>query len=284
MKAARVCELCNNEASLYCASDSAFLCFHCDAHVHRANFLVARHPRRPICPKCNDLADNPLTGAVVFLRVPPFCRACSSDVGAAPSLSPSEASACISSTESFVCTAAKKIGSDGRRRVDRAAAAASSSSVTDVSGRSSGEVTSAKVTAGERRKKRGGVGVGGGKATGCVDAKAEGVLADWCARMGLDGNSAVVPLATRAMGWCLGLGKAWPSKVLLLATSFWLGLKLCGNGSMCTYQNLRRLEEVSGVPAKLILTVGVKMARRLLHSARRVGRHDYSLEEGWAEC
>ncbi|KAK7255066.1 hypothetical protein RIF29_28468 [Crotalaria pallida] len=40
------CELCNNsEASVYCPSDSAFLCSNCDSTVHHANFLVARHLR-----------------------------------------------------------------------------------------------------------------------------------------------------------------------------------------------------------------------------------------------
>lgn len=283
---ARICELCSEEASLYCTSDSAFLCLDCDARVHQANFLVARHVRQPICSKCNDLAGNSVTGGGVVLRqIRPLCRACSTGEfsfeadSACISSSSSESSACISSAESFVCTA-KKIGFDGRQRAERIA---SSSSVTDISGedsnvpsRFSGEVTLEKMTD-EKKKKKSSKPVRLGTPT-CVDAKAEGIFVNWCTRMGLNSNKAILPLASQALDFCLGRSRALPSKVLL-ATSFWLGLKFCGNRSICTCQNLRRLEELSGVPAKLILTAGVKIAREL--TARR-GRRE--VEEGWAEC
>ncbi|KAF3432539.1 hypothetical protein FNV43_RR27279 [Rhamnella rubrinervis] len=282
---ARVCELCSKEASLYCASDSAFLCLDCDTRVHQANFLVARHVRQSICSKCNDLAGNSVTGGGVVLRyIRLLCRACSTGdfSGEADSTcissSSSESSACISSAESVVCTA-KKIGFDGRRKTERIT---SSSSVTDISGEDSnvqlgfsGEVTLAKVTD-EKKKKS-------SKTTRlstpiCVDAKAEGIFVNWCTNMGLNSNSAILPLVSQALNFCLGRSRALPSKVLL-ATSFWLGMKFYGNRSMCTFKNLKRLEEISGVPAKMILTVGLKIAREL--TARR-GRRE--VEEGWAEC
>ncbi|XP_078443064.1 uncharacterized protein LOC144712675 [Wolffia australiana] len=40
------CELCGGEATTHCERDSAFLCWACDATVHGANFLAARHRRR----------------------------------------------------------------------------------------------------------------------------------------------------------------------------------------------------------------------------------------------
>ncbi|WRX26444.1 B-box-type zinc finger - like 10 [Theobroma cacao] len=41
--AGKLCELCQEEAFVYCLADAAFLCWQCDDKVHQANFLVARH-------------------------------------------------------------------------------------------------------------------------------------------------------------------------------------------------------------------------------------------------
>ncbi|XXG83214.1 hypothetical protein AAC387_Pa10g1018 [Persea americana] len=46
------CELCNSRAKMYCESDQASLCCRCDAKVHSANFLVARHSRTLLCHTC----------------------------------------------------------------------------------------------------------------------------------------------------------------------------------------------------------------------------------------
>ncbi|XP_059661018.1 uncharacterized protein LOC132307315 [Cornus florida] len=46
------CELCKFPARLYCESDQASLCWDCDAKVHFANFLVARHSRSLLCHVC----------------------------------------------------------------------------------------------------------------------------------------------------------------------------------------------------------------------------------------
>ncbi|CAL9013907.1 unnamed protein product [Prunus brigantina] len=46
------CELCQLPARTYCESDQAILCWDCDAKVHGANFLVARHSRSLLCHAC----------------------------------------------------------------------------------------------------------------------------------------------------------------------------------------------------------------------------------------
>ncbi|XP_024379997.1 uncharacterized protein [Physcomitrium patens] len=51
-KSNRVCELCDGVADLYCAADEAHICWTCDAKVHSANFLVARHTRLVLCEIC----------------------------------------------------------------------------------------------------------------------------------------------------------------------------------------------------------------------------------------
>ncbi|VFQ83280.1 unnamed protein product [Cuscuta campestris] len=48
----KICALCKGMARLYCDSDQANLCWSCDAQVHSANFLVARHSRRLLCHGC----------------------------------------------------------------------------------------------------------------------------------------------------------------------------------------------------------------------------------------
>lgn len=46
------CELCGAMARVYCGADEATLCWGCDAQVHGANFLVARHARSLLCRGC----------------------------------------------------------------------------------------------------------------------------------------------------------------------------------------------------------------------------------------
>ncbi|KAJ6843615.1 ribosomal RNA processing protein 1-like protein [Iris pallida] len=69
------CELCSGAARLVCESDEASLCFDCDAKVHGANFLVARHQRLLLCRRCQSptpwRADGPRLGPTVSL-----CRRC----------------------------------------------------------------------------------------------------------------------------------------------------------------------------------------------------------------
>lgn len=51
-KMQRGCELCDGVAALHCAADDAHICWTCDAKVHSANFLVARHTRSVLCGTC----------------------------------------------------------------------------------------------------------------------------------------------------------------------------------------------------------------------------------------
>lgn len=51
----RKCELCDSIAKMYCESDQASLCWDCDAQVHGANFLVAKHSRTLLCHVCQSL-------------------------------------------------------------------------------------------------------------------------------------------------------------------------------------------------------------------------------------
>ncbi|KAI3765556.1 hypothetical protein L2E82_15593 [Cichorium intybus] len=52
LKKMKRCELCKSLARIYCESDQASLCWSCDAKVHSANFLVARHSRCLLCHSC----------------------------------------------------------------------------------------------------------------------------------------------------------------------------------------------------------------------------------------
>ncbi|KAJ4729936.1 Zinc finger, B-box [Melia azedarach] len=56
------CELCKLQARTYCESDQASLCWDCDAKVHTANFLVARHSRTLLCHLCHSLTPWKATG------------------------------------------------------------------------------------------------------------------------------------------------------------------------------------------------------------------------------
>ncbi|OMO76117.1 hypothetical protein CCACVL1_15913 [Corchorus capsularis] len=99
-------------------------------------------------------------------------------------------------------------------------------------------------------------------------------------KLGLS-RHAVVPTATSALRLCLERLPVLPFRVSL-AAAFWVGLRLTGGDmSIATSQNLRRLEEHSGVPAKLIVAIEPKLAR-VMRLRRRRFRQD--LEEGWAEC
>ncbi|XP_056171425.1 zinc finger protein CO3-like isoform X1 [Syzygium oleosum] len=52
MDTAKTCALCKVPARTFCESDQAALCWDCDAKVHGANFLVARHSRTLLCHAC----------------------------------------------------------------------------------------------------------------------------------------------------------------------------------------------------------------------------------------
>ncbi|XP_028796182.1 zinc finger protein CONSTANS-LIKE 2-like [Neltuma alba] len=69
------CELCRVPARTYCESDQASLCWDCDAKVHGANFLVARHSRTLLCHACQSPTPWKASGAVLGNTVS-VCRNC----------------------------------------------------------------------------------------------------------------------------------------------------------------------------------------------------------------
>ncbi|KAH6793361.1 hypothetical protein C2S52_003838 [Perilla frutescens var. hirtella] len=237
----RPCELCNAEATVFCPSDAAFLCRNCDAKVHEANFLVARHVRRAVCSTCKNLTGDFISGVGrPSAATCPSCPPASAD----DDLSSTSSSVCISST-----TSPAKEYSGGR-------CSESSSTVTSVKRRPT-------------PKSR-------------VDQlKAEGVFVNWCGKLGVEAGSAV-RAACRALKACVDRWTALPFRVCL-AASMWLGLRLSLEKPALTWKVLKRLDEISGVPAKIILAAESKLER-----AVRGGELDHrrrpELEEGWAEC
>lgn len=61
----KACELCERMATVHCESDEASLCWHCDAAVHSANFLVARHSRKLLCHVCQSSTSSSVSGGKV---------------------------------------------------------------------------------------------------------------------------------------------------------------------------------------------------------------------------
>lgn len=66
------CELCKGRARLHCASDQASLCWDCDAKVHSANFLVARHFRNLLCHVCQ----SPMPWSASGVKLGPTISVC----------------------------------------------------------------------------------------------------------------------------------------------------------------------------------------------------------------
>lgn len=78
MGMAKQCELCELPASMHCESDRASLCWECDARVHGANFLVARHSRRLLCRSCQ----SPTPWRAAGARLGPTFSLCELCLGA----------------------------------------------------------------------------------------------------------------------------------------------------------------------------------------------------------
>ncbi|XVE92855.1 hypothetical protein REPUB_Repub01dG0139100 [Reevesia pubescens] len=69
------CELCKLASRTFCESDQASLCWDCDAKVHGANFLVARHVRCLLCHACQSLTPWRATGSKLGHTVS-VCESC----------------------------------------------------------------------------------------------------------------------------------------------------------------------------------------------------------------
>ncbi|KAI8558369.1 hypothetical protein RHMOL_Rhmol04G0086400 [Rhododendron molle] len=69
------CELCKSAATILCDSDQAGLCWDCDAKVHSANFLVAKHSRTLLCHVCQSPTPWNASGYKLCKTVS-VCRTC----------------------------------------------------------------------------------------------------------------------------------------------------------------------------------------------------------------
>lgn len=262
----RSCELCNGEAAVCCPSDSAFLCWSCDAKVHEANFLVARHIRNIICLKCKSFTGHRVSG----FGVVPFaghCALCSSPAAeekADPSdavSSSSSSSACISSTHS----SGQKKMSDQFGCRGNGAASESLASRNEFSSEVNLPVTGGKCQARSPVPSK-------------VDPAAEAIFVNWYKRLGIGAEDKVVRKACDAFRLCTALMTVLPFRAVL-AASLWFSLRRCCGHSASTWRAVKKLEEISGVPAKLILAAESKLQR--VEKAGKQRRH--WLEEGWDE-
>lgn len=251
-----LCQLCNGQAALYCSSDSAFLCLNCDAKVHGANFLVARHIRRILCSNvnCTRLTSPPFSGHSFHLPRDSLCNSCSSPARVHHHTNSHQDSYSSSSSAESSSTAARNI-------------------------QVSNTYTPTKWKLGAEQSKL---------SRSRVDWKAEGILVNWCNKLGLtprtrsssssSSSNIVVEVACHAFAGFHKL-RALPHRVGL-AASLWFSLRLLQGNS---WHHLKRLEEISGVPAKLIVAGHSKLARILIINKPRQ-LHQQQQEEGWAEC
>ncbi|GER43140.1 B-box type zinc finger family protein [Striga asiatica] len=69
------CELCKQVARIHCWADQASLCWDCDAKVHSANFLSARHSRNLLCHVCQSLLTWSAAGSSLEPTVA-ICQLC----------------------------------------------------------------------------------------------------------------------------------------------------------------------------------------------------------------
>ncbi|PHT45818.1 putative zinc finger protein [Capsicum baccatum] len=241
----KLCELCNERALLFCPSDSAFLCFRCDAKVHQANILVARHLRLTLCSQCHSLTKNRFFPCSPRPALCPSCSLNISDDSDLRSVSSSSSSTCISSTQSISSTTQRKRFAD--------------------------EVNSAACGTGRFRSVK------------LPDPRAAtDLFMHWCAKLGMHSEEAkgTVQTACDALGICFSQFRALPVRVGL-AASLWFGLRSSNNdGSKSTWRFLKRFEEISGVPAKIILATEIKLRKIVkTNNQRRQG-----MEESWGEC
>ncbi|KAI3795393.1 hypothetical protein L1987_38045 [Smallanthus sonchifolius] len=75
------CELCKSMARVYCDSDRASLCWTCDAKVHSANFLVAKHSRTLLCALCQSPTPWTASGEKLWPSAASSCERCDEGVG-----------------------------------------------------------------------------------------------------------------------------------------------------------------------------------------------------------
>ncbi|XP_076890394.1 B-box zinc finger protein 32-like [Bidens hawaiensis] len=111
--------------------------------------------------------------------------------------------------------------------------------------------------------------------TTSVDWKTRDVLVSWCSRLGVS-SRVVVEVARHAFQvWWVNRSER-PYRVGL-AASLWLAFTKDNKKRKITRTLLKKLEEISGVPAKSIVVEQLKLVGML----KRQRQHK---EESWAEC
>ncbi|THU44366.1 hypothetical protein C4D60_Mb02t06650 [Musa balbisiana] len=228
MKQRQACELCGGEAAIFCQPDAAFLCWACDASVHGANFLVARHVRWVACGSCHSLDSCRRVSGTAPRLVRSLCASCD------PDHSPPSPSHPAASSYSSSCLSTSEPTSESTAGPPAEKPAAAR-----------------RVTVKRRR--------------GVVDERVEWFLLGWGRRMGLRSRRPCVEAAARVAALCEELTAALPLRVSL-AAALWLAIKLCEDEASSARGRgaaLRRLEVCSGVPARLILAAESRIAGRV---------------------
>ncbi|KAL5064719.1 hypothetical protein RYX36_026456 [Vicia faba] len=78
--ATRLCDSCKStKATLFCRSDSAFLCITGDSNIHAANKLASRHHRVKLCEVCEQAPAHVTCKADVAA----LCVSCDHDIHSA---------------------------------------------------------------------------------------------------------------------------------------------------------------------------------------------------------
>ena len=88
------CALCDGAALVYCVNDDAHLCAGCDASVHGANPLLARHERRPLSALACQAECASAAPAAASPR-PAASLSTDCDVGVVPQLAPAPLAAAL---------------------------------------------------------------------------------------------------------------------------------------------------------------------------------------------
>eukprot|EP00252_Welwitschia_mirabilis_P013496 TRINITY_DN2968_c0_g1_i1.p1 TRINITY_DN2968_c0_g1~~TRINITY_DN2968_c0_g1_i1.p1 ORF type:complete len:264 (-),score=6.09 TRINITY_DN2968_c0_g1_i1:170-961(-) len=236
----RLCELCGEEeARVFCCSDSAYLCEKCDEYVHSANFIVARHLRIVLCSRCRKRRSDcaVITGArSVSLRdLCLFCFACRTDM-------------CGSSCQTASALAGKNA------RIPRNAEE-TDSGLAGV--RSNGRIV--------RKAEQAASGSVGVTKNGRTVKKAETVMKRWHLWLGLK-NPSTVSVSVKIFRKCFGRGRFLLGRRkelrVWMSGCFLLGVMVCEEGeripALCMFQRCCR------VPLALLFKAAHIFSRFLL--------------------
>lgn len=300
------CELCGDQAALRCEADSANLCYKCDAHVHGINFLVARHVRVVLCCRCHQYTKITVSGSSPHAGQS-FCCACCKSQGiketspcnsTAESAFPGAVSAASSSHSEELdvgidCNPANGMIIEGEgnmraclREGDNEGTGATERSEVSINAWSYSDGVSATSTLGNSqtvgnkpqvetpKKKMGLLHKRSGPGVLNAEMKVGLVLRKWCRQLNLR-NPSTLPLAMDLVVKGLQkLGALSRQKIrICLAAAFWLAATLSENSAHLP--PVKRLEECSGVPSKLILLAESRLGGLLGLKMQ---------EEGSAEC